>query len=120
MPKPDHDSERSYLTHSSSEKFWVDPETVPDTASSSMISETAGNVSDYIKRLSANTFAAYGVGSDDNFAYDVGKKVKFIRVDVDKKGKSQGRVESTTVAEVVVDKCECPVLALVMSLESSR
>lgn len=110
MTKPDRhraqtqDPGSPQIMHSSSRRFWVIPEELPD--STSIISETAGNVSDYIKRLNVNTFAAYGVGSDDCFAHEVGRKVKFTNVDVDKKGKREGRVESTTIAEVVVDKCE--------------
>lgn len=115
MRKSTPDLGEPVLVHSSSTKFWVNPETLPDVTTPSMISETAGNVSDYIKRLSANTFAAYGVGSDDCFAHDVGKKVKFTNVDVDRKGKREGRVEATTVAEVVVDKCECASLSIVPS-----
>lgn len=84
-------------------KFWVDPETLPDTASSEAVAKIRGNVPDLVKRQCLNTFSAYGVGDDDSFASNVGKKVWFSSLDVQEKGKGR---EATSVAEIVVDKCE--------------
>jgi len=82
-------------------KFWVDPETLPNAASDEAVAQVRGNAPDIVKRQCLNTFAAYGVGDDDCFASNVGKKVWFTTLDVQAKGKGK---EATTVAEVIVDK----------------
>ena len=46
------------------------------------------------------------VGDMVVYGFDVGSKVRVTSVDVDRAGKRGGRAEATTVAEVVVDKCE--------------
>lgn len=92
-----------YSPPESVRKFWVDPETLPDTASNESVSKIRGNVPDLVKKQCLNTFAAYGIGDDDCFASSVGKKVWFSSLNVQEKGKSR---EATSVAEVVVDKCK--------------
>ncbi|ETW77036.1 hypothetical protein HETIRDRAFT_326442 [Heterobasidion irregulare TC 32-1] len=82
-------------------KPWVDPHTMPDYGD---ISEVAGNAPDVVKRLTNNTFASYGVGDEGSFAYTVGRAVKFVEVKVDRKEGRGGRLEATTVCEVVVGK----------------
>ena len=47
---------------------------------------------------------AYGVGEQDSFGYRVGKAVRFVEVNVNKKLERQGRLESTTIAEIMVTK----------------
>lgn len=83
-------------------KAWVDPASLPDYGD---VSSIGGNVPDYIKQLNSNTFFSYGVGSEDCFGHKVGKSVKFVNVSVDRRLERQGRMEATTVAEVVVNKC---------------
>jgi len=90
-----------YSSSTPPRKFWVDPETLPDIASDETVAQIRGNVPDIVKKQCLNTFAAYGVGDDDCFASNVGKKVWFSRLDVQEKGKGR---EAITVAEVVVDK----------------
>ena len=82
-------------------KPWVDPHTMPDYGD---ISEVAGNAPDVVKRLTNNTFASYGVGDEGSFAYTVGRAVKFVEVKVDRKEGRGGRLEATTVCEIVVCK----------------
>jgi len=69
-------------------------------------SSIAGNVPDYVKQLNSNTYLSYGVGDEDCFGYRVGKTVKFVQVNVDRRMEQQDRLESTTVAEVLVTKRE--------------
>jgi len=47
---------------------------------------------------------SYGVGEEDSFGCKVGKEVRFVEVSVNKKLERQGRLEATTIAEVVVTK----------------
>lgn len=92
--------------HSRSEpaKAWVDPTSLPDYGVDP--SSISGNVPDYVKQLNSNTYFSYGVGDEDCFGHQVGKTVKFVEVNVDRRIERQDRLESTTVAEVVVTKRE--------------
>ena len=83
---------------------WVDPASLPDHGVDP--SSISGNVPSYVKRLNSNTYFSYGVGDEDCFGYPVGKAVKFIEVDVYRKKDRQDRLESITVAEVLVTKSE--------------
>ncbi|THH19523.1 hypothetical protein EW146_g1660 [Bondarzewia mesenterica] len=83
-------------------KPWVDPNAMPDCGGD--ISDVAGNAPDRVKRLTNNTFAWYGVGDQDCFAHSVGRAVKFVQVNVGRRQGAGGRLESTTVCEVVVGK----------------
>jgi acyl-coenzyme A thioesterase 13 len=47
---------------------------------------------------------SYGVGEEDSFGYRVGKAVRFVEVNVNKKLERQGRLEATTIAEIMVTK----------------
>lgn len=82
-------------------KAWVDPASSPHHHHESPIN---GNAPDYVKQLIYNTFMSYGVGEEDSFGYKVGKAVRFVEVNVNKKLERQGRLEATTIAEVVVTK----------------
>lgn len=86
-------------------KAWVDPASLPNHGDVSTIS---GNAPDYVKQLNNNTFVSYGVGNEDCFAHNVGKAVKFVEVNVNKQMEKQGRLEATTIAEVVVSKSMVP------------
>ncbi len=79
--------------------LWVDPFSLPNYGDTSEIS---GNAPAHIKRLSSNTLGAYGVGSEDCFAYSVGRRIKLVEVSVDQRDKK--RWEATTIAEVIVSK----------------
>ncbi len=68
------------------------------------ISSTAGNAPDYVKQLNYNTFFSYGVGDAECFGYKAGKDVKFVDVTVDRSLEHHGRMEATTIAEVVVNR----------------
>ena len=91
-------------------KPWIDPHSMPDSGD---ISEVAGNAPDVVKRLTNNTFASYGVGDEGSFAYTVGRAVKFVEVKVDRKEGRGGRLEATTVCEVVVGKGASGLVSLV-------
>ncbi|KAF8880791.1 HotDog domain-containing protein [Infundibulicybe gibba] len=83
-------------------KAWVDPASLPDYGD---ISSIGGNAPDYVKQLNHNTYYSYGVGDDEDcFGHKVGKAVKFVEVSVDRRLERQGRMEATTVAEIVVSK----------------
>jgi acyl-coenzyme A thioesterase 13 len=82
-------------------KAWIDPASLPHYHHDSLIK---GNAPDYVKQLNYNTYMSYGVGEEDNFGYKVGKAVRFVEVNVNKKLERQGRLEATTIAEVVVTK----------------
>jgi acyl-coenzyme A thioesterase 13 len=84
-------------------KAWVDPAALPDYGDTSDI---GGNAPNYVKQLNNNTYMAYGVGSDECFGHRVGKTVKFVKVNIERNDKRQGRLSATTVAEVQVSKCE--------------
>ncbi|KAF9269542.1 hypothetical protein L218DRAFT_915747 [Marasmius fiardii PR-910] len=82
-------------------KVWVDPASLPDSGD---ISTIQGNAPDYVKQLNNNTYFSYGVGDEHCFGYQVGKDVKFVDINIDRKLERQGRMEATTVAEVTVNK----------------
>ena len=82
-------------------KAWVDPASLPHCHHESPIK---GNAPDYVKQLNYNTFMSYGVGEEDSFGYTVGNAVRFVEVNVNKKLERQGRLEATTIAEIVVTK----------------
>ncbi|KAF8740920.1 hypothetical protein AX14_006667 [Amanita brunnescens Koide BX004] len=82
-------------------KAWVDPAALPDYGDTSDI---GGNAPNYVKQLNNNTYMAYGVGSDECFGHRVGKTVKFVKVNIERNDKRQGRLSATTVAEVQVSK----------------
>lgn len=68
------------------------------------VSHIGGNVSSHVKQLILNTYMAYGAGDENCFGHAVAKAVKFVDVNVSKSEEKQGRMEATTVAEVVVTK----------------
>ena len=70
------------------------------------LSSISGNVPNYVKQLNSNTYFSYGVGDEDCFGHRVGKAVKFVEVNVHRKKERQDRLESTTVAEVLVTKSD--------------
>lgn len=82
-------------------KAWVDPASLPTYNHTSSI---AGNVPDYVKQLNYNTFMCYGVGEPDSFGYKVGRAVKFVEVNVNRKMDRNERLEATTIAEIEVTK----------------
>ncbi|KIK68439.1 hypothetical protein GYMLUDRAFT_68332 [Collybiopsis luxurians FD-317 M1] len=83
----------------STNRPWVDPAALPNRGD---ISSVRGNAPDYVKQLNYNTYYSYGVGdSDDTFGYKAGKAVKFVDVNIIER---HGRLEATTIAEVVVNK----------------
>ncbi|EIN14440.1 hypothetical protein PUNSTDRAFT_80807 [Punctularia strigosozonata HHB-11173 SS5] len=86
---------------SPTEKPWVDPLALPNYGD---VTTVSGNAPDSIKQLNYNVFAGYGLGDSDCFGHAVGKTVRFVAVNIDRKGGSQGRLEATTVAEVTVTK----------------
>ncbi|KAG6827774.1 hypothetical protein H0H92_010534 [Tricholoma furcatifolium] len=100
-------SSMSYLeSHSSTYqqphgKAWIDPATLPNYGD---VSTIKGNAPDYVKQLNSNTFFSYGVGDENCFAHKVGKSVKFVDVNIDRRQERQGRMEATTIAEVQVSK----------------
>jgi acyl-coenzyme A thioesterase 13 len=67
-------------------------------------SQIQGNVSPYVKQLILNTFIAYGAGDELCFGHLVAKAVKFIDISAHESHEKQGRMEATTVAEVLVSK----------------
>ncbi|KAJ7594095.1 HotDog domain-containing protein [Mycena floridula] len=83
------------------QRVWVDPAALPDYGD---ISGIEGNAPDYVKQLNYNTFCSYGVGDEDCFGHKVGKAVKFVDVSLDQVAGRQGRLEATTVAEIIVSK----------------
>ncbi|KXN89278.1 Acyl-coenzyme A thioesterase 13 [Leucoagaricus sp. SymC.cos] len=85
----------------SSNKPWVDPVSLPNHGD---ISGIRGNAADFVKQLNLNTYISYGVGNEDTFGYKVGKAVKFVDISVGPKHDRNGRLEASTVAELVVTK----------------
>lgn len=83
------------------QKHWVDPATLPNYGDASTI---AGNAPDYVKQLNYNTYIAYGVGDPECFGHGVGKSVKFVEVNINRKHERNGRLEATTIAEVKVTR----------------
>ncbi|TFK31518.1 HotDog domain-containing protein [Crucibulum laeve] len=96
-----HGSLPSTSSNSGSTKAWVDPVSLPNYGD---VSSIAGNAPDYVKQLNYNTFIAYGVGEEDSFGHKVGRAVKFVEVNVNRKLERQGRLEATTIAELEVTK----------------
>ena len=96
-----HDASLSLTPHTQLVKAWVDPASLPHYDHESPIK---GNAPDYVKQLNYNTFMCYGVGEEDSFGYNVGKAVRFIEVNVNRKLERQGRLEATTIAEIMVTK----------------
>lgn len=84
---------------SSSHAAWVDPASLSNYGDPSQIS---GNVSPQIKQLILNTFMAYGAGDETCFGHAIAQAVKFIDISVTACEAKKGRMEATTVAEVVV------------------
>ncbi|KAG2057953.1 hypothetical protein BDR06DRAFT_1004642 [Suillus hirtellus] len=82
-------------------KVWVDPKNLADCGDASQIQ---GNVSPYVKQLILNTFNAYGAGDEHCFGHSVAKAVKFIDISAHESHEKQGRMEATTIAEVIVSK----------------
>lgn len=78
---------------------WVDPASLPNYGD---ISGITGSAPDYVKQLNLNTYISYGVGNKDTFGYKAGKAVKFVDISIDRKHTRKGRLEATTVAELVV------------------
>ncbi|KAF8981101.1 HotDog domain-containing protein [Cyathus striatus] len=89
------------ISRSKASNTWVDPASLPNFGT---VSDTTGNAPDYVKQLNYNTYMSYGVGGEDSFGYKVGKAVKFVEVNVNRKLERQGRMEATTVAELEVTK----------------
>ncbi|EGO01006.1 hypothetical protein SERLA73DRAFT_51712 [Serpula lacrymans var. lacrymans S7.3] len=80
---------------------WVDPTSFSNYGD---VSQIKGNVSPYVKQLILNTFVAYGAGDEQCFGHTVAKSVKFIDISVEENSDKKGRMEATTVAEVIVTK----------------
>lgn len=93
-------SSSSYATLPS--KPWVDLAPPPNQGGDT--SNISGNAPRWIKQLNDSVFARYGVGHEDCFAHAVGKRVKFVEVNVDQYPDRHGRLEASTVAEVIVSK----------------
>jgi acyl-coenzyme A thioesterase 13 len=91
----------AHIPLTSHTRVWIDPASVPHCHHDSPIK---GNAPDYVKQLNYNTYMSYGVGEEDSFGYKVGKAVRFVEVNVNKKLERQGRLEATTIAEVEVTK----------------
>lgn len=91
-----------YESTRTTSKAWVDPASLPDYGD---VSSITGNAPDYVKQLNHNTFFSYGVGDEDCFGHKVGSSVKFVDVSIDKRQERHGRLEATTVAEIIVSKC---------------
>ena len=81
-----------------SQTAWVDPASLPKYGDASEIS---GNAPAHVKQLTNNTLGAYGIGGQDSFAHSVGRRIKLVEVNVDRRGEKR---EATAVAEVVVSK----------------
>ncbi|KAG1752073.1 HotDog domain-containing protein [Suillus lakei] len=82
-------------------KAWVDPKSLANCGDASQIQ---GNVSPYVKQLILNTFIAYGAGDEHCFGHSVAKAVKFVDISAHESHEKQGRMEATTVAEILVSK----------------
>jgi len=87
--------------HRPSRAAWVDPASLSNCGD---VSHIGGNVSSHVKQLILNTYMAYGAGDENCFGHAVAKAVKFVDVNVSKSEEKQGRMEATTVAEVIVTK----------------
>jgi len=85
----------------SSHKTWVDPCSLPNHGD---VSTIGGNASDYVKQLNLNTYMSYGVGNEDTFGYKVGKSVRFVDISIERNEGKKGKLEASTVAELIVTK----------------
>ncbi|KAI6112392.1 hypothetical protein EDD17DRAFT_1830099 [Pisolithus thermaeus] len=85
----------------SSQTAWVDPTSLSNYGD---VSQISGNVTPQTKQLILNTFMAYGAGDEGCFGHTVAKSVKFVDMSVSKREEKHGRMDATTVAEVVVTK----------------
>lgn len=88
-------------TYPQTRKAWVDPKSLANYGDASQIQ---GNVSHYVKQLILNTFIAYGAGDEHCFGHSVAKAVKFVDVSAHGSREKQGRMEATTIAEIIVSK----------------
>ncbi|KAL4250378.1 thioesterase PaaI family protein, partial [Pleurotus pulmonarius] len=102
----------SYSPPQREKKPWIDPASLPSHGS---VAHIAGNASEHIKRLTQNTFFAYGVGTppsaasaassewsgDDFFGYAVGRRVRLADISVYASGE---RMEASTTAEIEVTR----------------
>jgi len=96
-----YDISPSSYGNPSTKRAWIDPTSLPNCGDASGIQ---GNVSPHIKQLIVNTFIAYGAGDQLCFGHHVAKAVKFTEVSVSESAEKMGRMEATTVAEVIVAK----------------
>ncbi|OAX43764.1 hypothetical protein K503DRAFT_730970 [Rhizopogon vinicolor AM-OR11-026] len=88
-------------TYGQPHRAWVDPKSLANYGDASQIQ---GNVSHYVKQLILNTFIAYGAGDEHCFGHSVAKAVKFVDISAHESHEKHGRMESTTVAEIVISK----------------
>ncbi|OBZ66404.1 hypothetical protein A0H81_13648 [Grifola frondosa] len=88
----------TYESRLGTAKSWVDPASLPKYGDAS---EVAGNAPQHVKQLTINTLGAYGVGNKDCFAHTVGKHIKIVEINVERKGT---KLEASTVSEVIVSK----------------
>ncbi|KAI0036992.1 HotDog domain-containing protein [Vararia minispora EC-137] len=65
-------------------KHWVDPEALPDSGLD--VSHIAGNAPNEAKRLVWNVFTTYGIVSDETFGASVGKAVRFVEANINRRG----------------------------------
>jgi acyl-coenzyme A thioesterase 13 len=100
MPVSAHTQQQT-TTAATQPKVWVDPASLPNHGD---ISDIGGNAPDYIKQLNFNTYISYGVGNEDTFGYKVGKSVRFVDMSIHRNKGRNGRLEATTVAEIMVTK----------------
>ncbi|KAI6126744.1 HotDog domain-containing protein [Pisolithus sp. B1] len=85
----------------SSRTAWVDPTSLSNYGD---VSQISGNVTPQTKQLILNTFMAYGAGDEGCFGHAIAKSVRFVDMSVSKCEEKHGRMDATTVAEVVVTK----------------
>ncbi|KAI0080478.1 hypothetical protein K474DRAFT_1589869 [Panus rudis PR-1116 ss-1] len=93
-----HHRSRNVESRLGSANAWVEPAALPRYGDASSIS---GNASDLVKQLTSNVLGAYGVGEPDCFAHAVGKQIKIVEVNIEKRGQNWGAI---AVSEVVVTK----------------
>jgi acyl-coenzyme A thioesterase 13 len=97
-------SSSSSSSYPQSHRAWVDPKSLANYGDASQIQ---GNVSHNVKQLILNTFIAYGAGDEHCFGHSVAKAVKFVDISAQESHEKRGRMEATTVAEIVVSKSMC-------------
>ncbi|KAJ8585249.1 hypothetical protein M405DRAFT_822088 [Rhizopogon salebrosus TDB-379] len=98
---PSSSSSSSSSSYPQSHRAWVDPKSLANYGDASQIQ---GNVSHNVKQLILNTFIAYGAGDEHCFGHSVAKAVKFVDISAQESHEKRGRMEATTVAEIVVSK----------------